>query len=133
MLLENAEPGIRDSLPEGDADRLLRLLREGSLLELFAFASSRRSGVGGSLERKALEELAARHGIDATDVDKAWELLRTGSFVNDLSGVTAVSVDALGSMPGALAKFVRDPKVAVDVIPAGNTASISCDRAIHWG
>lgn len=31
VLLENAEPGIRDSLPEGDADRLLRLLTEGLL------------------------------------------------------------------------------------------------------
>jgi hypothetical protein len=117
-LIEKAEPGIRDNLSGGDAERLLALLRSCSLLELLAFASSRKSGAESSFERSALERLAAQRGIVPEHVDAAWELVRTGRLGDDLAGVTAVSVHTLRSLPGAVTGFMRNPSVAIDVIPA---------------
>jgi len=117
-LIENAEPGIRIVLSRGESDRFLALLQRCSLLELLAFASSRRSGMVSEVERGALEDLAARRGFDAERIGEAWELVRTGKIGDDLAGVTAVSVRTLRSMPGAVTDFVRDPTVAIETIPA---------------
>lgn len=116
--LERAEPEIRGNLSGDDADRLLRLLQNASLLELLAFASSRQSGEKSSLERSALEKLATQRGIDPEHVDEACELLRTGKLGDDLAGVTAVSVRTLRSMPSAVTDLVRNPAVSIGVIPA---------------
>lgn len=117
-ILESAEPEIRENLGGTDAGRLLGLLRRGSLLELLAFASSRKSGDESSLDRNALEKVAAQRGIDAEHVDAAWELLRTGSLGDDLAGVTTVSVRTLRSLPSAVAQLVRNPTVVIDIVPA---------------
>jgi hypothetical protein len=44
--------------------------------------------------------------------------VRTGRFGDDLAGVTAVSVRTLGSLPHAVAAFLRNPTVVIGVIPA---------------